>query len=75
MVPPLLNVFIALTKSTAIASAFGVAELLTRAEGVIGEESQAVLWVLGATSLLYLVITIPAGIIANTVEKRVAVAR
>lgn len=75
MVPPLLNVFIALTKSTAIASAFGVAELLTRAEGVIGEESHAVLWILGATSLLYLVITIPAGIIANTIEKRVAVAR
>ena len=75
MVPPLLNVFIALTKSTAIASAFGVAELLTRAEGVIGEESQAVLWILAATSILYLVITIPAGLIANTVEKKVAVAR
>lgn len=75
MVPPLINVFIALTKSTAIASAFGVAELLTRAEGVVAEESHAVLWILAATSILYLAITIPAGIIANTVEKKVAVAR
>ncbi|MFD9664425.1 amino acid ABC transporter permease [Rhodococcus sp. NPDC059968] len=75
VVPPLINVFIALTKSSAIASAFGVAELLTRAEGVIAEESQAVLWILAATSILYLVITIPAGTIANIVEKKVAVAR
>jgi glutamate transport system permease protein len=75
MVPPLLNVFIALTKSTAIASAFGVAELLTRAEGVVAEESQAVLWVLAATSILYLAITIPAGLVAHRVEKKVAVTR
>ncbi|MGW5383420.1 amino acid ABC transporter permease [Nocardia sp. NPDC003963] len=75
VVPPLINVFIALTKSSAIASAFGVAELLTRTEGIIAEESHAVLWILAATSILYLVITIPAGTIANIVEKKVAVAR
>ncbi|WP_438390365.1 amino acid ABC transporter permease [Caballeronia sp. DA-9] len=32
VIPPLINVFIALVKSTAIASAFGVAELLTVTE-------------------------------------------
>ena len=74
-VPPLINCFIALTKSSAIASAFGVAELLTRAEGLIAEDSQDVLWILGVTSLLYLVITIPAGSLATRVEKKVAVAR
>ncbi|MFC9551003.1 amino acid ABC transporter permease [Rhodococcus sp. NPDC056960] len=75
VVPPLINVFIALTKSSAIASAFGVAELLTRAEGLVAEDSQDVLWILAATSILYLAITIPAGTIANIVEKKVAVAR
>jgi glutamate transport system permease protein len=75
VIPPLINCFIALTKSSAIASAFGVAELLTRAEGVIAEEAQAVLWILAATSILYLVITIPAGTMATYIEKKVAVAR
>ncbi|WP_433754800.1 amino acid ABC transporter permease [Nocardia sp. CA-135398] len=75
VIPPLINAFIALTKSSAIASAFGVAELLTRAQGVIGENSDAVLWVLAATSLLYLAITVPAGMIANFVERKVAIAR
>ncbi|MGY3555508.1 amino acid ABC transporter permease [Williamsia sp. R60] len=74
-IPPLINCFIALTKSSAIASAFGVAELLTRAEGLVAEDSQDVLWILGATSVLYLVITIPAGTLATRVEKKVAVAR
>lgn len=75
VVPPLINAFIALTKSSAVASAFGVAELLTRAEGVIGDNSDAVLWILAATSVLYLVITVPAGLIADLVERKVAVAR
>lgn len=70
-VPPLINVFIALIKSTAVASAFGVAELLTAGEHLANSESNAVLWVLGATALFYLSLTIPAGWFASYLERRV----
>jgi glutamate transport system permease protein len=75
VIPPLLNVFVALTKSSAIASAFGVAELLASTTALVSVESDAVLAILLASSLLYLAITIPAGLAAERLEKKVAVAR
>jgi glutamate transport system permease protein len=75
VIPPLLNVFVALTKSSAIASAFGVAELLTSTTAVVSVESDAVIAVLLACSVFYLIITIPAGLLAERLEKKVAVAR
>ena len=75
VVPPMLNVFVALTKSTAIASAFGVAELLATTTALVTVESDAVLWILAVSAVLYLVITIPAGLIAERIEKKVAAAR
>lgn len=75
VIPPLLNVFVALTKSSAIASAFGVAELLASTTAVVSVESDAVLAILLASAVLYLIITVPAGLIAERLEKKVAVAR
>lgn len=75
VVPPLINIFIALTKNTSVAGAFFVAELfnvgrrLTNADARFGTEA------LVAVALFYLLITIPAGIAANRVERKVAIAR
>ena len=74
VVPPLINVLIALTKNTSIASAFGVVELVGISSRLANQTGQA-LPVLCGTALCYLVITIPAGLLAGRVETRVAVAR
>lgn len=74
VVPPLINVVIALTKNTSIASAFAVAELTAIGQRLSNETGQAI-WVLLGTAVCYLVLTIPAGLAAGVVEKRVAVAR
>ncbi len=74
VVPPLINVLIALTKNTSIASAFGVAELVAVGSRLSNETGRPIQILLG-TALCYLVLTIPAGLLAGQVEKRVAVAR
>ncbi len=74
VVPPLVNVLIALTKNTSIASAFGVVELVGIGGRLANETGQA-LAVLCGTALGYLVITIPLGLLAGRLETRVAVAR
>jgi len=75
VIPPLINVFIALTKSSAIASAFGVVELLASAEQLIAVDSQSVMAILTAVGLLYLAITIPAGLVAHHIEQKLAIQR
>ncbi|MFI1395874.1 amino acid ABC transporter permease [Streptomyces sp. NPDC020681] len=75
VIPPLINVFIALTKASAIASAFGVAELLNGMERLATSESHAVIPILLTTGVLYLAITLPAGLIAHRIERKVAIAR
>ena len=73
-VPPLANVFIALTKNTSIASAISVAELTTVLARVIEATSEGIL-TLVVVSLLYMCITIPAGLLAGFVERRVRILR
>lgn len=72
VIPPLINNFIALTKSSAIASAFGVTELLAAADQLIPDNPDAVMIILSAVAVFYLLITIPAGSVAHYIEKRVA---
>lgn len=72
VVPPLINVFIALVKSTAVASAFGVPELMTMMEQLVNAESNAVFPLLFVTACFYLALTLPAGLLASYIEKRVA---
>jgi glutamate transport system permease protein len=74
VIPPLINVFIALAKNTSIASAFGIAELTAVVPRLANETGRPVP-VLLAVTLCYLVITIPSGLLAGVVEQRVAVAR
>jgi glutamate transport system permease protein len=75
VVPPLINVYIALTKNTSVAGAFFVIELFAAAGVVINERGDAVVAILLAVAVFYLVITIPLGRLAAAVEKRVAILR
>lgn len=74
VVAPLANVFIALTKNTSIASAISVTELTTVLSRVIEGTSEGIL-TLAVISVLYMCITIPAGLLAGFVERRVRIVR
>ena len=75
VVPPLINVMIALTKNTSVAAGFTVVELTATGRGLARDFPADVLWMLVGVAFFYLVITIPAGTIANTIERRVVFSR
>ncbi|MEO7146817.1 MAG: amino acid ABC transporter permease [Terrimesophilobacter sp.] len=75
VVPPLINVFIALTKNTSVAGIFFVNELFKQTNAATRDNPNAVIIVLLYAAFLYLVITVPLGLIAGAIEKRVVVMR
>ena len=75
VIPPLINIFIALTKNTSIAGAFFVGELFNVGRRLANDRGDAVLWVLVGVAVFYLFITIPAGLLAGYIERKVAFAR
>ena len=75
VIPPLINVLIALTKNTSVAGAFFVFELFGAARQVTNLRGDSVIAILLAVICFYLVITIPLGLIAARIEKKVAVLR
>jgi glutamate transport system permease protein len=75
VIPPLINVFIALTKNTSVAGAFFVVEIFAVARTAANERGDAVIAILLAAAALYLLITIPLGLMAGRVEKKLAVLR
>lgn len=75
VVAPLGSVLIALTKNTSIASAFNNQELISAMRGLIEDNGNAVLQVLLATALAYMVITLPMGYGVGVLERRTAVSR
>jgi glutamate transport system permease protein len=75
VIPPLINVFIALTKNTSVAGAFFVFELFGAGRRVTNDRGDAVIAILLAVAVFYLIITITLGQIAARVEKKVAVLR
>lgn len=74
-IPPLINVFIALTKNTSVAGGFAVAELFSKSGALIERWGNFPILILLTTAILYLVITVPLGQIAGYVERKVAVVR
>lgn len=74
VIPPLINVFIALTKNTSIAAGFAVLEMVAQSRRIIQLQGDAIA-VFTAIAVLYLVITIPLGRLAAYLESRVAVLR
>jgi glutamate transport system permease protein len=75
VIPPLINVFIALTKNTSIAAGFFVTELVAVGQRLSNRNPADVVEVLLGVAVLYLLITIPAGIAAGRLERRTAFAR
>ena len=74
-VPPLINVFIALTKNTSVAGGFFVVELFATTRQLANDNGNIVLQILFTAALLYLVITVPLGYFAGRLEKRWVVRR
>lgn len=75
VVPPLINVFIALTKNTSVAGGFFVVELFATARQLTNANGHAVIPILVGVACFYLLITIPLGLIAGQIEKKVRVLR
>ncbi len=75
VVPPLINVVIALTKNTSIAAAFGAVELTAIGTRLANANGDAVIPVLAGVAVCYLAITLPSGWLAGWLERKVAVAR
>lgn len=75
VIPPLINIFIALTKNSSVAGGFFVAELFGVGKQLANAHPTDVIAVLLGVAACYLVITIPAGILAGYVERKVAFAR
>jgi glutamate transport system permease protein len=75
VIPPLINIFIALTKNSSVAGGFFVVELFGVAKQLANAYPADVIAVLAGVGVCYLIITVPAGIIAGRVERKVAFAR
>lgn len=75
VIPPLINVIIALTKNTSVAGGFFVFELFQTAQQTTNRHGDQVIAVLLGVAFFYLILTVPLGLIAGQVEKRVAVLR
>jgi len=75
VIPPLINVLIALTKNTSVAAGFAVIELVAVSRQVIQFNGNATIAILVAVAVFYLLITIPLGQAANALERRVRVLR
>jgi len=75
VIPPIINVLIALTKNTSVAGGFFVVELVASSRRVINERGDETIAILLAVAAFYLVVTVTLGRIAAVVEARVAVLR
>ncbi|QIX27987.1 amino acid ABC transporter permease [Nocardioides sp. JQ2195] len=75
IVPPLINIFVALTKNSSVAAGFFVTELFGQGRTLAIENPSEGMWFLAGVAFFYLVITIPAGIAAGHLERKVAIAR
>ncbi|MGR0319920.1 amino acid ABC transporter permease [Agromyces sp. ZXT2-3] len=74
-IPPLINVFIALTKNTSVAGGFFVVELFAVGRTVANARGDEVIPVLLGVAAFYLLITVPLGLLAARLERRWVVQR
>ena len=75
VIPPLINVIIALTKNTSVAAGFAVLELVAVSRQVIQFNGDATITILVAVAVFYLLITVPLGQFAGHLERKVALTR
>lgn len=74
-IPPLINVFIALTKNTSVAGGFFVFELFAAGRLLANEFGNAVVPILLGVATFYLVVTVPLGLLATQLERKWVVQR
>jgi glutamate transport system permease protein len=75
VIPPLINVVIALIKNSSIAAAFAVIELTATGTRLANANGDAVIPILAGVAVCYLVLTLPSGWLAGLLERRVAILR
>lgn len=75
VVPPLINVTIALTKNTSVAGGFLVFELFASSRRLANAYANETILIFVVVAACYLAITIPLGQLAERLEKKVAVLR
>lgn len=75
VIPPLINVFIALAKNTSIAGGFLVVELFAKSKALANQHGNAVIPILLGIAVCYLIITVPLGRLAAWAERKVALQR
>jgi glutamate transport system permease protein len=75
VIPPLINVVIALIKNSSIAAAFAVVELTATGTRLANANGDAVIPILAGVAVCYLFLTLPSGWLAGRLERRVAVLR
>lgn len=75
VIPPLINVTIALTKNTSVAGGFFIVELFASSRTLANAYADQTIAIFLAVALCYLAVTIPLGRIADRLEKKVAVLR
>jgi len=75
VVPPLINIFIALAKNSSVAGGFFVVELFGVGKKLANDFPADVIPVLIGVGVAYLIITIPSGLLAGYVERKVVFAR
>ncbi|MFC0645979.1 amino acid ABC transporter permease [Cellulomonas phragmiteti] len=75
VIPPLINVIIALAKNTSVAAGFAVVELVATGRRLAQQNPGDVMLLLVGVAVFYLLFTIPAGQLANLLERKVAFAR
>lgn len=75
VIPPLASVYIALTKNTSIASAFGITEATYQLDGLVNEYPQYLYLSFFGIAAGYILIVLVISGAANLLERRLAVAR
>jgi glutamate transport system permease protein len=75
VIPPLINVFIALTKNTSVAGGFFVFELFSVGKRLANLHGSAVVPILLGVACFYLLITVPLGQLSHRLEHKVALVR
>ena len=75
VIPPLINVFIALTKNTSVAGGFFVFELFSVGKRLANLHGSAVVPILLGVACFYLLITVPLGQLSHRLERRMALVR
>jgi glutamate transport system permease protein len=75
VIPPIINVTIALTKNTSVAGGFFVFELFAASRRLANAHADETMAIFIAVATGYLVVTIPLGRLADRLERKVAVLR